>query len=358
MTQAIQKLVQLLDSKSFKSSYSISNVTTLRIGGPADIFYFSNSISDLIQTYKKAIDLEIPIHIIGGGSNILVSDSGLRGLVIKPLFQNISILEESGTLPVKTYDKYRWDSDTTKGSFKGIEFKDLDFDESDKPRVKVLIESGAALHKSIYSLLAKGITGLQWYAGIPGTLGGAIFNNVHGGTHFISEVLDEVLVLSKNGDAIWLNGNELDFLYDESTFHKNKYVILAAKLNLFKGDVPRARKTADEWFRRKLIQPRNSAGCVFRNLTNDEKNKFGFPTTSTGYVIEHVLKMTGYSVGDAKISEVNHNFIVNTGKASASDYFAIVVEVSKRIKDTLGIIVKPEIIFHGFNDCELESLYR
>lgn len=356
----IEILTKQLNPKFTHINEPLAPYTTLKIGGKVDILYEAHSIPDLINTVKLAKLHDIPITILGRGSNVLISDSGLRGIVIRNLCQGIAI---KGSKPIREDHadvshesvKARWQSDKTKGTFK-YEFKDLDYDESDKKRIEVNMESGVDLAFAISFLLDKGVTGLQWYAGIPGTIGGAIYNDIHGGTHFFNEVITKVRTLDKKANPRWLQIGELRFDYDKSRFHETNEIILEVVFNLFKGDAERAKYTAIEWAKRKSIQPRNSPGCAFRNISEAEKTKFNFPTTSTGYIIEHELKMTGFKVGGAAISPAHHNFIVNTGKATAKDYLAVIREMIKRTKDKFGIKLVPEIFLLGFDKKELEDV--
>ncbi len=353
MPDNIQTLKKQLNPKHTKENEPLSNHTTLKIGGPADLFFEAQSIEDLTNTVKLAKMLEVPVTVLGRGSNVLVSDEGIRGLVIKNLSKTIKIKGEkpvhedkvSGVKPMA-----RWESDSEKGTFIGIEFKDLDYDESDKPRVEVIMDSGVDLAFAISYLIQKGITGLQWYAGIPGTIGGAVFNNIHGGTHFISELIEEVEVLTPNLEIKKLNIEKLGTDYNKTRFQESSEVILRTTFNMYKGDVKKAKHVALEWAKRKKVQPRNSAGSVFSNITQKQREKFGYPTTATGYIVEHVLKMKGFKIGDAAIYPKHHNFIVNEGNATAKDYLAVMKEIYDRAKEKLGIKLRPEMFLLGFDD--------
>ena len=350
----IEKLVNKL-GKGAKKNEFLGKHTFLKIGGPADVFYEASITDGFKNAVIEARKLDVPITILGDGSNVLISDEGIRGLVLVDRSQKIEILgEKLQKINLKTIKKpeYRWESDSERGTFK-YEFKDLDYDESDKARVRVRMDSGVNLPKATDFLLDKGITGLQWYAGIPGTIGGAIFNNIHGGTHFISEVVDTVTVLDLDGGTHVLNIEEMGVDYDKSRFQETHEVILDATFLLFKGNVEKAKYVRYEWAKRKSLQPRNAPGCAFHNLTQDQKEGLGIPTTSTGFVIEHLLKMTGFRKGDAAISKDHHNFIVNDGKASAKDYLAVMKEIYNRAKKELKVELVPEIFLLGFKEGEI-----
>ena len=322
--------------------------TTLRIGGPADYFFVAKTEKELVATIKEARHLKLPVMILGWGSNVLISDKGIRGLVIKNETSEMKIEEAADGVNVSDAprDKARWQSDKKKGTFK-YEFTDLNYDESDAPRVKVTLSSGLSLPKVINDLLDRGITGLQWFARIPGTIGGAVHNNIHGGTHFFSEFVDSVKVLTREGEVVKLGAKGLELAYDQSRFHGSSEIILSATLNLFRGDAERARVVAFEWAKRKSLQPSRSAGCTFKNISNDDKERLDLPTTSVGYIVEHILKMGGFKVGGAAVSAAHNNFIVNAGGATATNYLAVMREIQKRAKQKLGIELEPEIILLG-----------
>ncbi|OGM22300.1 hypothetical protein A2865_01680 [Candidatus Woesebacteria bacterium RIFCSPHIGHO2_01_FULL_39_17] len=359
MKENINKLMKILGDRA-KLNESLANHTFLKIGGLADIFYEAETTEEFKKAVIEARKLNIPITILGDGSNVLISDEGIRGLVLIDRSDKIEILgERTEKIELQTFKKpvYRWESDDKVGTFK-YEFKDLDYDESENPRVRVKMDSGVNLPKATDFLLEKGITGFQWYAGIPGTIGGAIFNNIHGGTHFISEVVDTVTVLDLQGGIHTLNIEDLGVDYDKSRFQETGEIILDATFLLYKGDVEKAKYVRYEWAKRKSLQPRNAPGCAFHNLTQEQKEKLGIPTTSAGFVIEHLLKMTGFRMGGAAISKDHHNFIVNEGKATAKDYLEVMKTIYNKAKKELGIELVPEIFLLGFNEREIKEFRR
>ena len=336
--------------KSWLENETLAPYTTLRIGGRSDYFFVAKTETELVAAVKEARRRKLPVTILGWGSNVLIGDKGIRGLVIKNETSEMKI--HSGGVKlfhppgVNVNVKARWQSDKKKGTFK-YEFTDLDYDENGARGVKVTLSSGLALPNAINELLDKGITGLQWFARIPGTIGGAVHNNIHGGTHFFSEFVDRVKVLTREGEIKSLPAKALGLVYDKSRFHDSGEIILSVRLNLFRGDRGRARAAAFEWAKRKSIQPSRSLGCTFKNISNEDKERLALATTSVGYIIEHILKMGGYKVGGAKVSTAHHNFIVNAGGAKAKDYAGWVELIKQRTKEKLGINLVPEIIYLG-----------
>lgn len=360
MQEKIDELIKTLNTKYIKVNEPISKHTVVKIGGPADIWYEPPTTEEFVAAVKKARELNIPVTVIGRGSNTLISDKGIRGLVIRNGSKNIKVgnefsVEETTKLEKDTQS--RWEGATeAEGARKMYDFKDLDYDESEYPRVEVKIDSGVDMAFAMNYLITQGITGLQWYSRIPGNMGGWIYNNTHGGTHFINEVVKSVSILAENGDIITLNHDDLSFGYDESRFHKTHEIILDATLNLYKGDKQRAKEVAIEWAKRKSIQPPISTGCIFANISNEMKEKLGYPTGSVGYIIEHILELSGFRIGDAAISINHHNFIENKGKATAADYLSVVQEIQKKAEQKLGFKFKPEIFFLGFTPEEINSI--
>lgn len=351
-----QELLSSLNSMRVKLDEALSNHTTVRIGGPADIWYEPENTKEFIDAIIKARELGISVTILGRGSNVLISDDGIRGLVIRNGSKNIIIRDKITTTSTnnsKPIEAPRLESDSKKGSFK-YSFMDLDYDESDCQKVEVFMESGVDMPYAINHLINLGITGLQWFSRIPGNLGGWIFNNVHGGTHFIEEYVKYVTVLTPLNEIIDIQKKEIDFGYDKSRFHYSKEIILSCVLELFIGDKERAKATSIEWAKRKSLQPSNSIGCVFKNISMEEKQNKGYPTNATGYIIEHELKMKGFGVGDAVISPNHHNFIENKGNATAKDYIKVIKTIKDRAKKELDLNLETEIFFLGFDKNPLQ----
>jgi len=348
----LEKLIQKLKPENTKLNEPLSKHTNLKIGGPADIFYTPKTTNELIEAVEAARMLEVPITMLGWGANSLVGDRGIRGLVIRNHSKQIIIGDEKPYTEKEAEDEEiiaRWAAaGEEEGGRKMYDFADLDYDESDKPIVEVKMDSGVDLPFAINYLIKQGLTGLQWYGRIPATIGGAVFNNIHGGTHHIDELIKDVKVLAPNNEVITLSKEEIGAGYDESRFHTSGEIILNVTFNLRRGDAEKAKYVATEWTKRKYaLQPSNSCGCIFKNISNEEKEQRGWPTGSVGYIIEHQLKMTGFSIGDAEISSKHHNFIENKGNATAKDYLAVIQEIQKRAKEQLNITLEPEIFYLG-----------
>lgn len=351
LSNKLNKFESILYKKgvAFKTNEPLKKYTTFKIGGPADILAEARSREELIFLIKTAHELQIPYTMLGWGSNVLISDKGIRGLVIKNKADKITVLEKGGsslkTIFTEKKPSARLDQLEKE---KYYNFEDLDYDESDKPQVLVEIESGAALPIVIMTLIRQGITGLQWFGGIPGTVGGAVYNNIHGGKHFLSEYIEAVLIIDPSTmKEKTIQASECDFSYDFSRFHRTKEIILGAKFRLYKGEAEKAKHVFVEWTRRKKAQPQRSAGCVWQNISEKDKQKLKLESSSWGYIIDKILKLKGREIGGAQISTKHAAFIENIGNAKASEVLALMDLVKKESKKKLGIVPKSEIFLLG-----------
>jgi len=351
MDKKLQKLIAALnkDNIAFKSHVPLAPYTTWKIGGIADLLIEVSTKAILIDLCKLTKELNIPLTILGSGSNVLISDEGIRGVVIINKVEyleidahNIKATEKTSKLNVEA----RLDQIDTD---KYYSFDEIDYDESSKPQVMVKVSSGYYLPKLINVLINNGVTGLQWFAGIPGTIGGAIYNNIHGGSHFLSEYVDSVVILDKDNNEKTLLNEDLGFDYDSTLFHESKSLILEINLNLYKGEKQMALSTAIKWAQNKKIQPYNSAGCCFKNITAMQMKKLKLTSCSWGYIIDKILNLKGIRSGDAVISERHAAFIENTGNAKASDVLFLFDLIYSSAKNKLGLTPQIEVFMLGFD---------
>lgn len=273
----------------------LSKHTSFRIGGPADILLIPKSISDLREVIRFTVALQLPVHIIGKGTNLVVSDSGIKGIVIKiaNTFNNITINNE-----------------------------------------KIVCGAGTQLSDLLRVASNNSLSGLEFVAGIPGTLGGAITMNAGTNIGNMSQIVQDVFVMDFAGVINRLSVSSCGFSYRESIFQTEKLIILGATLTLKKGNRREIREKINKILaERKLKYPldKPSAGCIFKN-TRD---------FSAGELIEKV-GLKGKRINDAQISSIHANFIVNLGNANAIDVLTLMnlarTEVSK-----LGINLNTEV---------------
>jgi len=323
--------------------------TTWKIGGKADFFIIVLENSDLIKICNICNSNEIPLTILGQGSNVLISDNGIRGIVVINRISKISVIsQKEGGQGIKKIITPRLENSS---------FSDVNYYEKKIMDVQVKVSSGTSLAYTINNLLNQGITGLQWFAGIPGTIGGAVYNNIHGGNHYLSEYIDNVTAITDKGELTRLNKDVLVFDYDYSSFQDNKQIIMEVVLILNRGNIKKAQKAAHQLILKKREHlPYNSAGCCFKNLTLEEKNKYNIANGSWGYIIENILKLKGRRIGDAKISERHAAFIENIGKATSQDVLDLINLVYFTAKEKIEITPSTEIFFLGFDSKDIAHL--
>ncbi len=324
--------------------------TTLGVGGPATRLATATTAEQLQEGVRLAHRYGIPVFVLGWGSNLIVSDRGFPGLVIKNRAQNWQVIQESSSATTKTSAPIPARLKPADEGYYRID--DLLYSEEHLPPVIVQVESGAKIDTLMKALFKQGITGLQWFAGIPATVGGAIYMNMHGGYHFFGDFVHQALLFDPqaadiDGGVKQVDQSYFQFDYDYSLLQKTKETVLWAQLKLFRGDVPRAQATAREWARRKALQPQRSAGCIFRNLSAEEQKRLNLPTPSIGYLVEHVLELKGTRRGDAIISPRHAAFIENLGQARAEEVKALIELIAEKAKSELGLELREEVEYLG-----------
>jgi len=287
---------------------SLKKHTTYGIGGPADLMIFPKSKQDLIKVIEIINDNKIQLTILGSGSNVLVSDNGIRGAVI-----------------------------SLKNSLKQIEVDDN----------ILYAECGTMLGKIVKHAVKNNLIGLENLNGVPGTLGGALIMNAGAWGGEISENLIHVEVINSKSEIQKIQKKDLNFSYRQSSFNKDD-ILLSAKFNLKKADKDIIKENFIEaQSGRKKSQPLNkrSAGSLFKNPKNNSAGKL---------LDEAGLK--GFSIGDAKISEKHANFFINDGDATSKDMLMLIKKAHKEVKDKFNVNLSLEVKLMGFNEEEIEEL--
>lgn len=287
---------------------SLKKHTTYGIGGPADLMIFPKSKQDLIKVIEIINENKIQLTILGSGSNVLVSDNGIRGAVI-----------------------------SLKNSLKQIEV-----DEN-----ILYAECGTMLGKIVKHAVKNNLIGLENLNGVPGTLGGALIMNAGAWGGEISENLIHVEVINSKSEIQKIQKKDLNFSYRQSSFNKDD-ILLSAKFNLKKADKDIIKENFIEaQSGRKKSQPLNkrSAGSLFKNPKNNSAGKL---------LDEAGLK--GFSIGDAKISEKHANFFINDGDATSKDMLMLIKKAHKEVKDKFNVNLSLEVKLMGFNEDEIEEL--
>lgn len=324
-------------------NHPLAPYTTIKIGGPADTFIITHSTDELIEALKNNQN----VTILGNASNVVISDSGIRGIVIKNSSQDIDIINTS-PIPINFNHTYTQRNENDPDKF--LDFSKIDYDESSTEQVLVKISSGTPLPYAISHLFNHGITGLQWFAYIPGTIGGAVYQNIHGGSYHISDYLESIETYNLESKQLEsYQKKDLEWGYEKSFFQQHpNLVIISATLRLFKGDVKLARQVYTAWIVQKTkVQPTNSAGSVFANPSIEQCQKIWGEQKSTGWIIDHELNWKGKQIGGAQISTQHSNFIVNTGNATAKDVSELVTNIKNEVQKRFNFTLHTEIKFLG-----------
>jgi len=296
----LNKLKSLVKGSFFENE-PMSKHTSYGIGGPALAYIIPKDKNDLTAILNHANNYKIPVYFIGSGSNLLVSDDGIEGIVLSP-----------------------------QKSLKKLEIND-NF---------IIAESGVMLGKLVKESIKRNLTGLESLVGVPGTLGGALIMNAGAFGGEISNYLVSVDVITSKGKLISYNSNEINFSYRLSSFKPDEF-ILVAKFELTYEDpiiINDKRKKASSG--RKTNQPLRfrSAGSVF-------KNPKGY---AAGYLIEQV-GLKGTRIGDAEISNHHANFFINHGNASAANIKKLIELAREKVFQEFHIELELEIKMMGFN---------
>lgn len=350
MTDSIfQQLAERIPS--LQVNEPLSRHCTIRTGGPAAAFVSTKTTDELVTAVKAARELNVDFHILGGGSNTLFSDEGFDGLVIKHMANQVTIASQPDNLDALDYQLPTGEiRHEAADPSKYISFLDLNYEERPGDTL-VVVESGVNLTALIVKTISADLTGLQWFGGIPGVVGGAVYNNIHGGTHFIAERLAEVSVLTEDNKIVTLPKAELEFGYDVSRFHRTKEIILSITFLLTKGTAPeleRAEYTFREWTKRKSqMQPKlGSMGSTFQNVAQGVRERVGAPTTAAGWFIDQ-CGLKGHVIGNAQIAPEHANFIVNRGGAISADVYGLMQLMQRSVKQKFGVDLHPEVFLIG-----------
>jgi UDP-N-acetylmuramate dehydrogenase len=326
---------------NISDNQSLAKYTTMKVGGKADIAILSENSNQLKQAILLARECEVPFIILGKGSNVIISDAGYRGLVIINTSKKWKAIQGNEPIPSKEKIPARFNSDES-----GFNHREISSELTEIERVYIRADSGININYLMHELYKSGITGLQWFAGIPATLGGAIYMNMHGGEYFFGDLVRSATLL--DGTTVKkVNNTYFNFDYDWSILHNTGEIILDADLRLTRGNLEAAKKLTEDWARHKANQPRRSAGCIFRNLSEEQREKYNLPSTSIGYLIDKILDLKGEQIGDAIISEKHAAFIENLGKATASDVYGLMQLVKEKARIKLGLELQEEVQLIG-----------
>jgi UDP-N-acetylmuramate dehydrogenase len=287
----------------------LAGLTTFRVGGPADWLVETRSNEELVAALALARREGVRVTILGGGSNVLVSDAGVRGLVIRLRGGEIGRVDDG----------------------------------------HVRADAAVTINGLVRWTIVHGAAGLEAWAGTPGTVGGAIFGNAHFGGRLIGELVSDVRLVSRDGTTSEVPRSAMAFGYDRSRLQDTGEVLLSAVFCVTPGDPAALRVLARESLAyRKRTQPLDtpSAGCVFQNPQRGrDVVPDGVPCSAGALVDRAGLK--GASVGGARVSATHGNFIVNDGSATSGDIRRLIDRCRRAVGERFGVELREEIVYLG-----------
>ncbi len=299
--------------KQLKKDVSFSSLTTLQIGGPIKYFIETTNQEELVSLLSFAKENSLNFLIIGGGSNLLVSDDGFDGLVIKNSITDIK-----------------------------------------QENLKLTVQAGALLQDLVNFAIEKGLAGVNKLNGIPGTVGGAIYGNAAAYGQSTGEYIRSVKGF--DGDKIVeLSNQDCNFSYRDSNFKKNGIIILEAVFELIPANPSELKKEAEEIIAKRLEKYPPDIKCpgsffkniLIENLTKKQsdlipQDRDFYGKVPAWYFLNEVGAQ-GQQIGQAKIAEIHGNLFMNLGKSSAKDFYNLAKEYSNKVKEKFGITLEPEV---------------
>jgi UDP-N-acetylmuramate dehydrogenase len=287
----------------------LAPLTTFRVGGHADWLVDVHGAAEVQQVLLIARAAGVEATILGGGSNVLVADDGLRGVVLRIRGGDV------------------WQVDAT----------------------RIRADAGVTINGLVRWTINRGLAGLEAWAGTPGTVGGAIHGNAHFKGRLIGELVDRVALTTRDGTTIEVAASEMEFGYDFSRLHRTQEVVITAHFHVKSGDPASLRAVArDSLTFRKGTQPLESAsaGCIFQNPNPaTEPVPVGIPASAGALVDKAGLK--GAREGHAYVSPTHANFIVNEGGARAADVKALMDLAQRVVWERDGVWLEPEVQLVG-----------
>ncbi len=297
----VEALQRFVPRENIHLQEPMAGHTTFRIGGPADCFLQIENEEQLRSVQRYLNLVEMPYFVLGNGSNLLVSDSGYRGIILQ-IGQRMSGITVVGDC--------------------------------------VIAKAGAALSQVAHTAMENGLSGLEFAAGIPGTVGGAVMMNAGAYGGEMSQVVTLVRVVSRDGEILELDRDTMEFGYRTSTIRNNSFIVTEVTFELQKGD-------------RDVIKAKMEELAAMRR----EKQPLEYPSAGStfkrpeGYFAGKLIAdagMRGFQVGGARVSDKHCGFVVNMGSATAQDVRDVVSEVQKRVKNKFNVDLETEIVFLGW----------
>jgi UDP-N-acetylmuramate dehydrogenase len=302
-------LASAFGAERVRANAGLAELTTFRVGGPAEWLIETRNNEEIVKAIALAHRARVPVTILGGGSNVLIADSGVRGLVIRPRTGAIRRADER----------------------------------------HVSADAAVTINGLVRWTITHGAAGLEAWAGTPGTVGGAIFGNAHFGGRLIGDLVSEVSLIGNDGAIVTVPASDMAFSYDRSRLQDTGEVLLSATFVVRPGDPATLRAAARASLAfRKRTQPLDtpSAGCIFRNPEQGrDPVPAGLPYSAGALVDAAGLK--GRRIGEARVSTTHGNFIVNDGNATAADIRQLIELCRTTVRERFGVELREEIVYLG-----------
>jgi len=313
MSNLTSLLTQHFPQLNWQLSYPLAPLSYFKLGGSAEAYLELAELEPLQSLVKFCHQRRIKLTVIGGASNIIVADEGVTGIVLHLL-------------------------------------------NTDSAQIGSGVSAGAGLKMPLLvsKSIALGFTGLEYFLGVPGTLGGAIYNNAHYLSHLIGNYVTRVQVINRvTGKAQWLTHEECQFEYDHSRFQKSQEIIFRVEFELDRGDKTTSQaliKEATEY--RAQTQPLGeaSSGCIFQNVPNSPELRKRFPQFSEsshvpgGFLIDQA-GMKGEMVGQLEVSHKHAAFMINHGGGTTADLGKLIAKVKSSVKAQFGVELEEEVFY-------------
>lgn len=299
-TEFLEHLTFFMDKEDIKINEPMKKHTSFRVGGPAKVFLTVHSEEVLAKIMVALKERKLPYFVLGNGSNLLVSDQGYDGVMI----------------------------------YLGEEFASVEIQGN-----KIKAGAAAFLGKVARKALEEGLTGLEFAAGIPGSLGGGAVMNAGAYGGELSQLVTRIRAMDQLGNIVLLEKEELAMGYRTSIFKTKPYIILEVEMELEKGNLTEILGKMNEYTKARIEkQPLEypSAGSTFKRPEGHFAGKL---------IMDAGLR--GFSVGDAQVSEKHCGFVINKGEATASEIRTLMDEVAKKVKEQFGVELEPEVILLG-----------
>jgi UDP-N-acetylmuramate dehydrogenase len=301
---------QRLGPERWTRGAPLAPLTTFKVGGPAEWLAEIRGVDELQWLLSEAAQAGVAVTLLGGGSNVLVSDSGVRGVV--------------------------------------VQLKLMAIEQPSPDRVRA--EAGVSINGLVRWTVGRGLAGLEAWAGTPGSVGGAIYGNAHWAGRNIGDLVQRVALVTPAGAWAEVAREDMAFGYDTSRLQRTREVLVWAEFHVTPGDVTALRDVARASLHyRKRTQPlaMPSAGCIFQNPNPAiEAIPAGIPASAGALIDRAGLK--GQRAGGARISDTHANFIVNEGQATAEDVRALIERARATVNDRFGVALRDEIVYLGF----------